>query len=88
MGLKSNKSEALSWTGIGLFVIFVLAFITWSEVNIRQERAAELVVRKEICANVCAKRDSNRAGVYKQRLGWGASEWRCGCLDGHVQVIP
>ena len=73
---------------IGLIVIGIVATVVMLETERGREEDADLVTRTEICANVCVREGSEWHKVYRQKLGFGSFEWRCGCLDGHVQAVP
>lgn len=86
--MSPKVSNVLPVTGIVLCVAGIVALIVADKVERRATAAEALAVRTEICANVCVERESPVAKVWEQRLGWAAAEWRCGCMDGHVQVVP
>ena len=83
-----DYGKNLKKAAIGLCIGIAVAMLAFAVIQLRSEEAAEFVVREEICASACADRGSEPHSVYRQQLGFGAREWRCGCMDGHVQVIP
>ena len=71
-----------------LVVLGIVVLIFCMEWQRKVQRDEYLVARNQICASVCVARESDFHSVYRQRIGFGSFEWRCGCMDGHVQVIP
>ncbi len=83
-----KTSEILCKVAVCIGVMGIIAVMAVDTYQRRVTKAEALVVRTEICANVCVNQESTTAKVWKHQLGWGSSEWRCGCMDGHVQVVP
>ena len=86
--MKAKVQNAIVYTGIGLCIAGILALVMVLSISYSRGRDMLLVVRTELCASVCVQRGAEFHKAYEQRLGFGAEEWRCGCSDGHVQVIP
>ena len=86
--MKSSLSDKVIWTLIGLAVTTVLVLVVICAWQAREEGVAKAKARVEICANICGDRGSEFYSDWRQQIGFGAFEQRCGCMDGHVQVIP
>ncbi len=88
--MTSEKRQAALKTAIGAVVLAIVFIAVVGTVMRKGQESKDFVVRTEICASVCVRREAEFHSVYEQSLGFGASasEWRCGCTDGHVQVIP
>ncbi len=71
-------------------VLATIAYVAYTEFGEKPDFTAEdhAVWRDGMCIWICESRWAERLSVYEQKLGVGASEWRCGCTDGHVQTIP
>ncbi len=81
-------SDKIAKGAIGVCLLAIVTLVIMCESEDSRDRAAGLVTRTEICANVCVSRESEWHRVWNQKIGFGSFEWRCGCKDGHVQAVP
>lgn len=88
-GMKRLSLVAFVLIGLLLIGNCVVSGVLWWEAESVQ-RHDDSVWRDGLCIWICEPRgeDVTRFRVWEQRLGFDAYEWRCGCTDGHVQVIP
>ena len=87
--MPPTKGSTIAKATIAVLVLAgIVLFVVTEELEIKARKDADLVARTEICANVCVREGSEWHKVYRQKLGFGSFEWRCGCLDGHVQAVP
>ena len=86
--MSPKVTEWLKTGAVALGLLGIVVLLVVDTVHRRTEKAADLVVRTKICANVCVEQESSPHSVWNQHPGWSVDEWRCGCMNGHVQVIP